>query len=38
LLPVTGKLPGTSITVTAALAALLVILLAVQGTRRALRR
>ena len=38
LLPVTGTLPGTSITVTAALAALLVILLAVQGTRRALRR
>lgn len=38
LLPVTGTLPGTSVTVTAALAALLVIVLAVQGTRRALRR
>ncbi len=38
LLPVTGTLPGTSITVTAALAALLVIVLAVQGTRRVLRR
>ncbi len=38
LLPVTGTLPGTSITVTAALAALLVIVMAVQGTRRVLRR
>jgi len=38
LLPVTGTLPGTSVTVTAALAALLVIVLAVQGTRRVLRR
>lgn len=38
LLPVTGTLPGTSITVTAALAALLVAGLAFQGTRRALRR
>lgn len=38
LLPVTGTLPGTSITVTAALAALLVAVLAVQGVRRALRR
>ena len=38
LLPVTGTLPGTSITITAALAALLVIVMAVQGTRRVLRR
>ena len=38
LLPVTGTLPGTSVTITAALAALLVIVLAVQGTRRVLRR
>jgi hypothetical protein len=38
LLPVTGTLPGTSVTVTAALAALLVVALAVQGTRRVLRR
>jgi hypothetical protein len=38
LLPVTGTLPGTSITITAALAALLVVVLAVQGARRALRR
>ena len=38
LLPVTGTLPGTSITVTAALGALLVAALAFQGTRRALRR
>ena len=38
LLPVTGTLPGTSITVTAALGALLVAVLAFQGTRRALRR
>ncbi len=38
LLPVTGTLPGTSITVTTALAALLVIALAVQGVRRTLRR
>ena len=38
LLPVTGTLPGTSVTVTAALAALLVIVLAIQGTRRTLRR
>ncbi len=38
LLPVTGTLPGTSITVTAALAVLLVIVMAVQGTRRVLRR
>lgn len=38
LLPVTGTLPGTSITVTTALAALLVIALVVQGVRRALRR
>jgi hypothetical protein len=38
LLPVTGTLPGTSVTITAALAALLVVVLAVQGTRRVLRR
>jgi hypothetical protein len=38
LLPETGTLPGTSITITAALAALLVIVLAIQGTRRAFRR
>lgn len=38
LLPVTGTLPGTSVTITAALGALLVIALAVQGARRALRR
>jgi hypothetical protein len=38
LLPETGTLPGTTITITAALAALLVIALAVQGVRRALRR
>jgi hypothetical protein len=38
LLPVTGTLPGTSVTVTAALAALLVVVLVVQGTRRVLRR
>jgi hypothetical protein len=38
LLPVTGTLPGTSISVTVALAALLVAGLAVQGVRRALRR
>jgi hypothetical protein len=38
LLPVTGTLPGTSITITAALAALLVAGLAVQGVRRVLRR
>jgi len=38
LLPVTGTLPGTSIAITAALAALLVVALAVQGVRRALRR
>ncbi len=38
LLPVTGTLPGTSITVTAALAALLVVALVGQGVRRALRR
>ena len=38
LLPVTGTLPGTSITITAALAALLVVALVGQGVRRALRR
>jgi hypothetical protein len=38
LLPVTGTLPGTSITITAALAALLVVALMSQGVRRALRR
>lgn len=38
LLPETGTLPGTSITVTAALAALLVAGLITQGVRRALRR
>lgn len=38
LLPVTGTLPGTSITITAALAALLVMVLMAQGVRRALRR
>jgi len=38
LLPVTGTLPGTPVTITAALAAVLVLLLAVQGVRRALRR
>ena len=38
LLPVTGTLPGTSITITATLAALLVLLLAFQGMRRAFRR
>ena len=38
LLPETGTLPGTSITVTAALAALLVAGLVAQGVRRALRR
>jgi hypothetical protein len=38
LLPVTGILPGTSITITAALAALLVVALIGQGVRRALRR
>lgn len=38
LLPVTGTLPGTTFTITAALAALLVVALAFQGTRRALRR
>lgn len=38
LLPVTGTLPGTSIAITAVLAALLVAGLAVQGVRRALRR
>jgi hypothetical protein len=38
LLPVTGTIPGTSITITAALAALLVVVLAFQGMRRALRR
>ena len=38
LLPVTGTLPGTSITITAALAALLVLALMGQGVRRALRR
>jgi hypothetical protein len=38
LLPVTGVLPGTSITITAALAALLVLALIGQGVRRALRR
>jgi hypothetical protein len=38
LLPVTGTIPGTSITITAALAALLVVALAFQGVRRALRR
>jgi hypothetical protein len=38
LLPETGKLPGTSIAITAALAALLVIGLGVQGVRRILRR
>jgi len=38
LLPVTGTLPGTSITITAALAALLVGGLGFQGVRRAMRR
>ncbi len=38
LLPETGTLPGTSITVTVALAALLVAGLIAQGVRRALRR
>jgi hypothetical protein len=38
LLPVTGTLPGTSITITAALGALLVAGLLGQGVRRALRR
>lgn len=38
LLPETGTLPGTTISITAALAALLVIVLAFQGVRRALRR
>jgi len=38
LLPVTGTLPGTAVTITAALGALLVAALAVQGVRRALRR
>jgi hypothetical protein len=38
LLPVTGTLPGTTITITAVLGALLVVALAVQGVRRALRR
>jgi hypothetical protein len=38
LLPETGTLPGTSITITVALAALLVAVLGIQGARRALRR
>lgn len=38
LLPETGTLPGTSITVTAALAALLVAGMITQGVRRLLRR
>ncbi len=38
LLPVTGTLPGTTITITAALAALLVGSLIFQGTRRVFRR
>jgi hypothetical protein len=38
LLPETGTLPGTSITITATLAALLVLVLVGQGVRRALRR